>query len=69
MASRYQEPPCQAIEMETNLICGRPMKILAERDPSFGPNFTPGHFVFRCTRCASIRAIDKQTMERYVIAK
>lgn len=69
MANRYAEPNCVAIEMGTDLICGRPMKLLAERDPSYGPNWKPGHFVFRCQRCGSIRSLSKEMIDRYVESK
>lgn len=67
--SRLHEPNCVAEELGTGLICGRPMDVLGERDPSFGPNYRPGSVVFRCRRCGAIRAIDKLMLERYLERK
>ena len=69
MARRYTEPNCVAIEIGTDLICGRPMQMMAEREPAFGPNWRPGHLVFRCRRCGAIRSLSKETLDRYVEAK
>jgi hypothetical protein len=63
--ARYEEPRCQAIDRETEAVCGVRMKVLGERDPSFGPNWRPGHYVFKCPRCGSVRALDAANLDRY----
>ena len=68
MARRYEEPRCQATD-EDGTVCGVRMTAMGERDPSFGPNWRPGHWVFRCRRCAAIRALSTEQLGRYVRAR
>lgn len=63
--ARYTEPRCQAIERENEDVCGVRMKLMGERDPLFGPNWQPGHHVFKCPRCGSIRALSTANLDRY----
>jgi len=62
---KYHAPACQAVEIETDRVCGTPMVPLQEREPSFGPNWKPGHWVFRCPRCAAVRALSTEHIDRY----
>lgn len=73
---RYQLPKCQGEIQEYGQRpdgtrgevwnrCNTPMQALGERHPSFGPNYRPGAWVFRCPRCGAIRAIDDTKTGRY----
>ena len=62
---RYAPPTCAATD-DDGTPCGARMQALGERDPSFGPRWTPGVWVFRCKRCGAMRAIDKKSLGRYV---
>ena len=64
-ARRYEEPRCVAPD-ETGRPCGVRMQALGERDPSFGPNWRPGCWIFRCKRCGAMRAIEREKLGRYV---
>ena len=61
---KYKIPRCVA-ELPGGRLCGADMRVMAEREPSFGPNWKPGHCVFQCKYCGSIRAIDLEHPERY----
>ena len=63
--SRLRPPTCMAPLEGTDRRCGHEMRPLAERDPSFGPNWRPGHTVFLCKYCGAVRAISMETPERY----
>jgi len=62
---RCEPPLCSATD-DDGQPCRARMQALGERDPSFGPNWRPGCYVFRCKRCGSLRAIDKQIIGKYV---
>lgn len=67
MARRYRVPRCVTILPESGAECGHEMKPLRETDPSFGPNYRPGCWVFRCPYCGGIRAVDKLLLGRYFV--
>lgn len=62
---KYHAPACQAIEEVGDRPCGALMHPLAEREPSFGPNWKPGHAVFQCRRCGAVRALSLEHVDRY----
>jgi hypothetical protein len=63
---RYQAPRCQApLDGDADRICGHAMRPLGEREPSFGPNWRPGHWVFLCPYCGAVRAISDEHAGRY----
>lgn len=59
MSQRLRAPRCQGL-VDEDRPCGHDMSPLAERDPSFGPNYRPGVWVFRCNYCGAIRAIERE---------
>jgi hypothetical protein len=64
MSRRYLLPRCMTILPSGN-ECRREMRPLREADPSFGPNYKPGVWVFRCGYCGGMRAVDKTLLGRY----
>lgn len=64
---KFRTPRCEA-PTESGGRCGHDMRALGERDPSFGPNWQPGHWVFLCPYCGAVRAIDSRDAGRYTEA-
>ncbi len=62
---RYEPPKCTNVDPD-GIPCGVTMHHLAERHPSFGPNWRPGVHIFQCPRCEAVRAIDDLRLGRYL---
>lgn len=62
---KYRPPLCRAPHVETGRPCGLEMKPMGERHPSFGPNYRPGHWIFQCPRCESVRVVSDENVDRY----
>jgi len=62
---KYKAPRCTAPDEmggKPERPCGLEMKLLNERHPLW----RPGHWMFICPRCESLRALSDQTLDRYV---
>ena len=65
--ARFQEPLCQAPDELDRGTCDVRMRALGERHPSFGPNYKPGGWVFQCPKCGSVRFIEEERLQRYLV--
>ena len=65
---KFHLPKC-VTEFPDGSVCNRDMKPLGERHPSFGPNYRPGFWVFRCEYCAAVRAIEDTKTGRYCTSR
>jgi hypothetical protein len=66
--AKYSIPRCVAEYPDSRgnyRVCNEDMRAMGEREPSFGPNWRPGTWVFQCKYCGSVRAIDAENAGRY----